>query len=249
VEAILQEQQIKPILAVVPDNQDERLQISPPDKYFWRRVRTWQTRGWTIAMHGWQHRYVTTDGGIIGINKYSEFAGLRRAEQERKLQAGRRILADEGIPSDVWIAPAHSFDRVTLAILRELQFRYISDGFFPLPHVDELGMMWIPQQLWSFRRRPFGVWTICLHLNAWTDKEILAFRESITRYRESISDFRAIVGQFGHRRKTIIDSVAGRTYRSVAEASLPVKRLLRVWHGRSQRDSLRSRDMRDGVVR
>jgi predicted deacetylase len=225
VEAILCDRQIDPMLAVVPDNRDEKLQVSPPDEHFWDRVRNWQSRGWTIAMHGWQHRLETKNGGIIGLNKVSEFAGFPECDQEAKLRAGLKVLRSEGITSDLWIAPAHSFDHITVKLLSQLGFRYISDGFSPLPHVDEFGMTWVPQQLWSFRRRPFGVWTICFHINRWTSADVLAFRENTLRYTEAISSLRAILSQFAGRRKTLLDDVAERAYRFLATAKPAMQRL------------------------
>src|ERR1051326_483182 len=84
-ESILERHRVKPLLAVVPDNRDAKLMVDAPDPDFWARVRDWQARGWTIALHGYQHAYVTTDSGIVGLNAYSEFAGLAYAEQKRKI--------------------------------------------------------------------------------------------------------------------------------------------------------------------
>jgi len=230
VEAILCGQRIHPILAVVPDNQDHGLRVSAPAERFWERVRKWQRRGWTIAMHGWQHRYVTTEGGILKVNRYSEFAGLPRSEQQHKLSRGREIFEREGLASDVFVAPAHSFDAITLQVLAELGFRYVSDGFFQVPVVDEFGIMWVPQQLWSYRRRPFGVWTICFHINSWTHEHIAAFEERTLHYREAISSFRTVVEQSHARRKTPFDVAAARVYRSTTKfgawGKIKAKRLI-----------------------
>jgi hypothetical protein len=227
VERILLDQQLDPILAVVPDNRDDTLRVSAPDGRFWDRVRGWQARGWTIAMHGWQHRFVTKDAGILRVNRYSEFAGLPRHEQERKIRAGVEVFEREGIESVIWIAPAHSFDDVTLQVLSESDFRYISDGFFLLPHVDRFGMTWIPQQLWSFRCRPYGVWTICFHINRWTSTEVLGFKESIKKYSEKISCFSAVASKYDGRQKNVFDSAAARVYRSAASMKTVMKRLAR----------------------
>jgi predicted deacetylase len=214
VEGILCDQGIRPILAVVPDNQDDVLRVSAPDERFWERVREWQGRGWTIAMHGWQHRYVTTEGGILKVNRYGEFAGLSRSEQQHKLSRGREIFEREGITSDVFVAPAHTFDAITLQVLAELGFRYISDGYFQVPVVDQFGITWIPQQLWSYRWRPFGVWTICFHVNSWTHEDIAAFEERTLHYRGAISTFSVAVEQSQVRRRNVFDLAAARVYRS-----------------------------------
>jgi len=245
-EGILSTEGISPILAVVPDNQDEVLRVSPPHSRFWERVRGWQTRGWTIGMHGYQHRYGTSDAGILGVNTYSEFAGLPVSKQKRKLQAGVSILRQRGIQSKLWIAPAHSFDNATIQALRELGFTHLSDGFFSVPHVDEFGMTWIPQQLWSFRRRPFGVWTVCFHVNRWTERDISKFKESVLRFREAISSFDTVAAAYRGRRKTRTDVLAGRVYRSATVAAA-AKRPLRTM--RTLRESLSSLRQGDRQIR
>ena len=103
IERILIDQDVRPILAVVPDNQDPELDREPADPRFWERVRGWQARGWTIALHGYQHRYVTQSPGLVGLNRYSEFAGLPYAEQHRKLSAGLAIFEREGIQPQLWV--------------------------------------------------------------------------------------------------------------------------------------------------
>jgi len=225
IERLLYDQGIKPVLAVIPDNRDETLQVFPPNGSFWNRVRDYQSSGWTLAMHGWQHRYVTKSSGILGINNYSEFAGLPRFEQEHKLRSGRLVLEREGIDTSVWIAPAHSFDTLTIQLLRDLGFRYISDGFFPLPHVDEFGMTWVPQQLWSFRRRPFGIWTICFHINNWGSSEMQLFQRSLEEYAPSIADFNSVTDQYKGRRKSALDDAAARTYRCAASVKAVMRRM------------------------
>jgi predicted deacetylase len=208
---------IKPILAVVPDNEDDVLRVCAPNPNFWDRVREWQSRGWNIAMHGWQHRFVTTDPGILNVQPFSEFAGLPRDEQDRKIRSGLSVFEKEGIQSELWIAPAHSFDAVTIELLAARGFRYLSDGFFLLPHVDRFGMTWIPQQLWSFRRRPFGVWTICFHVNRWTREELQAFQKNAVRFRETISTVGEIADRYAGREETILDSATASLYRAAAK--------------------------------
>jgi len=214
VEAILCKQHICPLLAVVPDNQDDHLRVSPPNPHFWDRVREWQARGWTIALHGWQHRFVTKESGILRVNQFSEFAGLSRTVQEQKLICAREVFQSQAITSEVFVAPAHTFDVVTLQLLVEQGFRYISDGYFHAPLVDEFGLVWVPQQLWSYRRRPFGLWTICFHTNSWQHADILAFKEQTERYRPLITKFSTAVERVQLRRKSIVDVAIARIYRT-----------------------------------
>jgi predicted deacetylase len=62
VEQALLELDVKPIVAVVPDNQDAALKVGEENKNFWDDVRAWQERGWTIGLHGYQHVYATEVG-------------------------------------------------------------------------------------------------------------------------------------------------------------------------------------------
>ncbi|NTW33617.1 MAG: DUF2334 domain-containing protein, partial [Bacteroidetes bacterium] len=38
------------------------------------KMKELQKKGFLIALHGYQHRYVTENSGIMRINEYSEFA-------------------------------------------------------------------------------------------------------------------------------------------------------------------------------
>jgi predicted deacetylase len=216
VESILYKRNIQPILAVIPDNQDPDLQVAPADPNFWGRVRGWQTRNWTIAVHGWQHRFVTTNPGIVRLSNRSEFAGLPEAEQERKIQCALNVFDRENIESSLWIAPAHSFDATTLKTVKKLGFRYISDGLSVYPHTDEFGLTWIPQQLWAFRQRPFGTWTIAFHINTWSNADLVAFEANTEKYSHLMSNFEQIVGKYCVGRSTAWQSAASSAYRAAA---------------------------------
>jgi len=157
IEAILQEHGVRPMLGVIPDNQDASLRVDPPNPAFWDRVRQWQLWGWTIGLHGYQHLYTSQSAGLVGIKKASEFAGVPLREQRTRLLEGFRILNDEGVRPRVWIAPGHSFDQTTVTILKDIGISCISDGLFVWPRTDRGGSLWIPQQLWRFRALPFGV--------------------------------------------------------------------------------------------
>jgi predicted deacetylase len=205
VEEVLLEAGVRPILAVIPDNQDESLQICAPRSDFWDRVRAWQARGWTIGMHGFQHRYVTRDKGLYGWNGRSEFAGLSFPEQQDKIGKSLAIFDREGVRPDVWVAPNHSFDRTTVATLRESKLRVISDGLSLYPYVDGDGMTWIPLQLWGFRPRRLGVWTVCLHPNKWTKAEVEEFSRDVRLRANQIEDVSSVLKGFEHRGPSLLD--------------------------------------------
>ena len=202
---------VRPMLAVVPSNQDPKLDVDSKRDDFWQRVREWQARGWTIGLHGFQHRYVTRDAGLIGLNDRSEFAGLPAAEQTEKLEQGLEIFRKEGVRAEVFIAPGHSFDAATVASLRALGVGAISDGFFLSAHRDSAGTLWVPQQIWSFRYRPFGLWTVCYHHNGWRDGDLKRFAADVAAYRSRITSFAEVSSAPHIRSKSWTDDLIART--------------------------------------
>jgi len=103
VEETLRELGIRPLLAVVPDNRDPELNVHRPDPSFWDHVRGWQQLGWSIGLHGFQHRCTSASAGILGRNRSSEFAGLPESEQKRKLETALGILRKQRVRADAWI--------------------------------------------------------------------------------------------------------------------------------------------------
>ncbi|WLT30170.1 DUF2334 domain-containing protein [Geothrix sp. PMB-07] len=205
IEAHLLRYSVRPILAVVPDNRDPKLMVDAPNPAFWDRVRTWQARGYTIALHGFQHVYVNKNPGMIGVTAQSEFAGLSYQEQERKLSSGLAIFAEQGVRADAWVAPSHSFDACTVEILGKLGVSVISDGLGSRPFTDAAGMTWIPQQLWSFQAKSSGVWTVCNHHNSWTDERVEWFGDMLALYSDRITDLPSVVKAFSGLRRPWLD--------------------------------------------
>src|SRR5689334_4074686 len=102
IESVLVEHKVAPLLAVVPDNQDKKLVAGPAREDFWDRIRSFQARGWSIGLHGYQHLYVTRERGIVGIQPRSEFAGLSAELQKDKLQKAIQIFREQAIDPDLW---------------------------------------------------------------------------------------------------------------------------------------------------
>lgn len=204
VERILVEHEIRPLLAVVPDNRDASLAVGPARVDFWDYIRNCQARGWTIAMHGWQHRYESTDPGLLRVNRHSEFSGLAYEAQRAKIAAAASIFAQHGVRVDAWIAPGHNFDAVTLQVLREHGIDVISDGFYFRP-IRQMGQTWLPQQLWRFRAMPFGLWTVCLHHNTFTEKDLHALERTVQRFQPAIIDLPRALASFALREPSGLD--------------------------------------------
>lgn len=179
IESLLDKYQVKPIVAVIPDNSDQSLMLSPLDQFFWSRVQQWQRKDWELALHGYQHNFHKVDKSSLIFPFYdrSEFGGLSLELQSKKIKAGVNILRSHNINPKVWIAPAHSFDRETMtALMNETDISIISDGLTVHPYFWQ-GFHFVPQQLWWFRRRYLGVWTVCLHPDTMTEDDFRALEK------------------------------------------------------------------------
>src|SRR6266568_4206947 len=144
---MIEEFSIRPILAVVPDNRDPDLMVSPRDSKFWNRMRSMEAAGATIAVHGYQHLCKSRGKSLLGLHRETEFAGVCKEQQREWVRAGLRILRGQGLNPRLWVAPRHGFDENTLHALREEGIEFISDGLARRP-LSRGGVTWIPQQLW-----------------------------------------------------------------------------------------------------
>ncbi len=215
---------VRPLLAVIPDNQDPAFHVSSPRANFWTYLRERQQRdGWAIAMHGLQHRYHAQEvGGLLGLNKNSEFTGLPRAQQQAKIRAGLEVFRGHDVHVDGWIAPAHNFDAVTVDVLLEQGIRFISDGFFHRP-VRHLAACWVPQQLWRFRAMPFGLWTVCLHHAAFVERDFTQLQTDLERFGNRIVSWQDVTRDAAFPDATPLDHAFFRSW----QTALACKRQLR----------------------
>lgn len=169
--ALIAEFGVKPILAIVPDNQDPELQISSEDAGFWDSMRAMESAGAAIGLHGYRHLCAGRGRSLVPLHKKSEFAGVDDATQREWIHNGLRMLCAQGLNPKVWVAPRHGFDAGTLRALREEGIGVLSDGLARVPFVRG-GAAWIPQQLWAPVHKKKGLWTICLHPNTMSDAQI-----------------------------------------------------------------------------
>jgi predicted deacetylase len=193
-DALSRDLNISLLVGVVPHCLDSKLAKEPANADFWDVVRGWVNRGWTIAQHGYTHQYVTKVSGILGITNQSELAGLSYEEQYAKMKAGKDILAQQNVWQPVFMAPSHSFDNITLQVLSDLDFRYLTDGYGVYPY--KMGALTaVPQLFATPKHLGFGVYTICLHVNSMTQPEIqkmLCFMREHRKQFISFSDATAI---------------------------------------------------------
>jgi predicted deacetylase len=168
---------VRPILAVIPDNQDPALKLQSPDSGFWDRIRSLEAGGATIAMHGYRHQCSSVGKSLLGLHAETEFAGVDEPQQRVWIRCGLSILRDQGLCPRLFVAPRHGFDRSTLRALAREGLGILSDGFARRPFTRH-DVIWIPQQLWEPVKKSSGLWTICIHTN--TAPESLA--EKLERF-------------------------------------------------------------------
>lgn len=181
---------IRPLVGVIPDNQDAKLHFDAPDPGFWERVRAWQRKGWSIALHGLHHTYHPLPPAVRslgGVSKKSEFAGLPLQAQKEKLAKGLTVMRAQGVEPTLFMAPSHTLDETTVAALLEVtNIRTITDGF-SVRAFESRGFTWIPQQLWRFSRLPVGLWTVCVHPNTATTEELQTLLEQLRRFSARVT--------------------------------------------------------------
>ena len=85
-EKIFDELNIKPVMGVIPNNQDKDLLVYPKKENFWQIVKKWQLKGWEIAMHGYNHIYDndTNKKDFFEYGGKSEFYGHSLDSQLKK---------------------------------------------------------------------------------------------------------------------------------------------------------------------
>jgi predicted deacetylase len=205
---------IKPIVAVIPNNKDPKLTLCGSfNPNYWQLVRDLQSKRYAIAMHGFEHRYLNANSGILKQNKRSEFAGLPICVQERKIINAVRIFERENINSDIFVAPAHSFDHNTLKALKKYSnIRIISDGLLTSPY-KRYGFKWIPVQLSEAEPKVRKTWTFNYHPETCSEIDFKKLEAFIHRYHKRFVS----ASQLTFRRYSFWDNCS-ETYRIYARS-------------------------------
>ena len=162
---------VKPLIGIIPDNCDSDLFIEKKHNDFWNYIKKLQRKGYAIAMHGYKHVFDTNERGLINSTFKSEFAGHSLEEQIIKIQKGKAILEGHGIYTDIFFAPAHSYNDDTIKALKVCGFKYMSDSKSSLPYVRH-GIKLLPIKPYNiFRFIPLVCTTAVFHAHEWSWKE------------------------------------------------------------------------------
>lgn len=194
-EALLDYYNVKPMVGIVPDCKDEKLIYQQADLGFWENALSWQKKGWAIALHGYDHCYIS-EKGMQGLNpmwKRSEFAGVPIDIQREKIHRGIVILKDHGLKPQYFFAPSHTFDESTLVALREeSDIRIISDTIALHPYYRD-DFLFIPQIVGHAMKIPLpGVYTFCYHPNIMDEKDFQKAESFLNQNKNEFSSFNKI---------------------------------------------------------
>lgn len=191
---------VRPLIGVVPDNQDENLHMDDPKTApvsdFWNYLKQLEKEGWCIAQHGVTHVYATKKMGCFPLNRLSEFAGLPYGEQYQSLKGGQQILLEHGIRTDLFMAPAHSYDRNTIKALRKLGFRRMTDGFGAFPYA-RWGMTFYPisyQQGSALKKAGAkGFTTFVVHPGTMNDKDFARYEKIFAGHSDQFISYSGLL--------------------------------------------------------
>jgi len=222
---LLAEFGIRPILAIVPDNRDPALDVSPPDAEFWDEMRALQSAGAAIGLHGYRHVCASRGRSLVPLHGRTEFAGVEEATQRAWIRAGIAILRGHGLDPSIWVAPRHGFDRATLRVLRQEGIGFVSDGFARRPFVRG-GLTWIPQQLWAPEAKQSGLWTICLHANTAADSFVEQLRGFLGRHARQFTSVTGIAAEPEPAPLSFMDEMQAKAALRRVRARTGLKRML-----------------------
>ena len=208
-EELLDKYSIRPLVGIIPNCEDSEMDKYPHDSDFWTTVDRWVSKGWVIAMHGYNHVYGTDCGGINPVNRRSEFAGEPLDVQRSKIRKGVETLESHGISPKVFFAPSHTFDENTLSALQtESDIRIISDTVASDVYSKD-GFTFVPLQTGRARKLPFKTVTCCYHPNMMNDASFEQLELFIKQYGHCFTDFPTTLS---NRRRNLIDKLASRLY-------------------------------------
>jgi len=186
-ENLFKKYDIKPVLGVIPNNKDPELLKLPKKENFWQKVKDWQNQGWEIAMHGYSHNYEidTKKNDYFKLGGKSEFYGKSLEEQVSKIEKGLNIFKKNEIKIRSFFAPNHTYDINTFEALKKCGLNQVIDGYGLQPY-SEKNLIFIPQLFYRLLTIPFALQTTQLHLNEWTNENLVDFENFIKKNKKKI---------------------------------------------------------------
>ncbi len=193
-EKLFNKYNIKPVLGVIPQNQDPELFKYPKKNNFWEIIKKWQIQGWEIAMHGYTHVYDkdTFKKDYFGYGGKSEFFGHPVEEQSNRINQGLQIFKDNKINIRSFFAPNHTYDKNTFEALKKAGIFQVIDGYGLSPY-SKHNIKFIPQLFYKIFMLPFGVQSTQIHLNYWNEKDFYNFQKFIVKNENKVVDYNHVL--------------------------------------------------------
>ena len=178
---------LKPVMGVIPDNQDNEILKYPKRENFWETVKKWELNDWSIAMHGYNHLYdkETNKKDFFNYGGRSEFFGHSYEDQLSKIKKGLEIFEKNNIQIDTFFAPNHTYDRNTFKALKNSGILKIIDGYGLMPYSFN-GIRFVPQLFYKLYLLPFGIQSAQIHINYWSDKDFINFKKFIEKHHKKV---------------------------------------------------------------
>ena len=211
---------LKPVMGVIPDNQDNEILKYPKRENFWEIVKKWELNNWSIAMHGYNHLYdkETNKKDFFNYGGRSEFFGHSYEDQLSKIKKGLEIFEKNNIQIDTFFAPNHTYDRNTFKALKNSGILKIIDGYGLMPYSFN-GIRFVPQLFYKLYLLPFGIQSTQIHINYWSDKDFINFKKFIEKHHKKV-----ISADFAFSK--ISNSYLHKIINSTFEKLLKLKRLV-----------------------
>ena len=189
-ETLFDQYNIKPLLGVIPCNEDKELQVYEKNNDFWSKVRSWQKKEWEISMHGFSHVYdrETNKKDYFNYGGRSEFCGHDYSTQFSRIKEGLKKFEDENIKIRSFFAPNHTYDKNTFTALKDSGVRHVIDGYGLIPYT-KYNLNFFPQLFYKEIMLPFGIQSTQIHLNYWNENDYNYFENFIIKNQNKIINF------------------------------------------------------------
>jgi hypothetical protein len=107
------------------------------------------------------------------------------------------IMKRHDLDTDIFFAPAHSFDKNTLKALSQSGFKYISDGRSHFCYQRD-GLKFIPCRSYRVAVKCSGMTTVALHPSINGDKELETLQKTLNRNKASLASYAELMSSRCH---------------------------------------------------
>ena len=190
-EVLFDNYSIKPVLGVIPNNQDEEFLSFPRNDNFWDQVRKWQDKGWEIVQHGYTHIYdklCKEKNDYFNYGGGSEIFGHPLEVQESRIKNGLEKFKQEKINVRSFFAPNQTYDDNTFIALKKCGIKEVIDGYGLMPYTEK-NIKFIPQLFEKVVLLPFGIQSTKLHLHAWSNEDYNNFEKFIKKNSSKVISY------------------------------------------------------------